>query len=150
MKEHTRVTTKRSAYLEFGIKNITKSRLTPRLRYDVTADDRMWKLQESPWGDIESPKPGQLTQLSIKAMPLRVGLVELPTLTLSQYLADNKPKGTDSPVIKPKGTDSPAVTGKKELSASNNKCIPLSNSQVYNLSLGEVVTIAPVQLSAYT
>ena len=137
MKEHTRVTTRRSAFLKFDIRNVAKSRFTSKLRYDVTVDGKMWKLQQHPWGVIEAPKPGQLTQLMIKAVPL-VGLVELPTLTLSQYLVD----------INPKRTHSPVVSGQKELNASDDKYIPLSSAQVYNLSLGDVVGIATVQLAS--
>ena len=134
MKEHSRVTTKRTAFLKFDIKNVTKNRFTTKLRYDVMADSKIWNLQDRPWGVIEVPKPGQQTQLSIKVMPLVVGLVELPTLTLSQYLADINPKGTGSPG--------------KELNTSDGRCIPLSNAQLYNLSLGEAVSIATVQFTS--
>ena len=120
------VTVKQSAILKYHIRNVaqndSKQQLPNKLYYCVQADARHWTM-DSHEGVVRAPLTGQTIQLIISVSPNASGLLPLPTLTLCKCPDDFN-------------LASPSKVSDVEL-------VPMTNAQVYNLSHGNVVSVAP-------
>ena len=76
-------------------------------------------------GVMRAPSTGQMVQLVISVSPNATGLLPLSTLTLCKCPDDFN-------------LESPSKVSDVEL-------VPMTNAQVYNLSHGNVVNVAPPQ-----
>ena len=120
------VTVKQSAILKYHIRNVaqndSKQQLPNKLYYCVQVDARHWTM-DSHEGVVRAPLTGQTIQLVISVSPNASGLLPLPTLTLCKCPDDFN-------------LTSPSKVPDVEL-------VPMTNAQVYNLSHGNVVNVAP-------
>ena len=104
---------------------IPKQQLPSKLYYCVQVDARQWTMLDSHEGVVRAPLTGQMVQLVISVSPNATGLLPLPTLTLCKCPDDFN-------------LASPSKVSDVEL-------VPMTNAQVYNLSHGNVVSVAPPQ-----
>ena len=123
------VVVRQPAILKYHIKNIgqndSKQQLPSKLYYCVQVDVRQWTMLDSHEGVVRAPLTGQMVQLVISVSPYATGLLPLPTLTLCKCPDDFN-------------LASPSKVSDVEL-------VPMTNAEVYNLSHGNVVSVAPPQ-----
>ena len=120
------VAVRQSAILKYHIRNVaqndSKQQLPNKLYYCVQVDARHWTMLDNHEGVVKVPLTGQI-QLIISVSPNASGLLPLPTLTLCKCPDDFT-------------LASPSKVPDVEL-------VPMTNAQVYNLSHGNVVSVAP-------
>ena len=118
---------RQSAILKYHIRNVSqndsKQQLPNKLYYCVQVDARHWTTLDSHEGVVRAPLPGQMVQVVISASPNASGLLPLPTLILCKCPDDFN-------------LASPSKVSDVEL-------VPMTNAQVYNLSHGNIVSVAP-------
>ena len=111
----------RLALLKYVVHNVATalphSHLPAQLHYSITDPSALWKIQDSPTGVLDTPAAGKSGQICIQAVPKKSGSIAPPRLTLSV----------------------PRVGAKVKESESN--IVVLTPAQVYELSLGETVTV---------
>jgi hypothetical protein len=111
----------RLALLKYVVHNVATalphSHLPAQLHYSITDPSALWKIQDSPTGVLNTPAAGKSGQICIQAVPKKSGSIAPPRLTLSV----------------------PRVGAKVKESESN--IVVLTPAQVYELSLGETVTV---------
>ena len=121
------VAMRQSAILKYHIKNIAQNdsnqQLPSKLYYCVQVDARQWTMLDIHEGVVRAPLTGQMVQLVISVSPNATGLLPLPMLTLCKC-PDNFNLASPSKV-------------------SDVELVPMTNAQVYNLSHGNVVSVAP-------
>ena len=115
--------------LKYHIKNIaqndSKQQLPSKLYYCVQVDTSQWTMLDSHEGVVRAPLTGQMVQLVINVSPNVTGLLPLPTLTLCKCPDDFNLASLSK--------------------VSDVELVPMTNAQVYNLSHGNVVSVAPPQ-----
>ena len=112
------------AVLKYIIHNVATglahSQLPPQLHYCITDTAALWKIQDSHTGVLNTPTAGKSGQVCIQAIPSKSGTLTPPRLTFSVPRVGSKVKGTDSKL---------------------SDMVALTPAQVYEMSLGETVTV---------
>lgn len=100
--------------------SLPHSQLPPQLHYCITDTAALWKIQDSHTGVLDTPTAGMSGQICIQAVPSKSGSLMPPRLTFSVPRVGSKDKDTNSKLP---------------------KMVALTPAQVYELSLGETVTV---------
>lgn len=123
LKEHAAITCGEVAQLKYIIRNVAQSLTSPQLprqlAYAISDPASDWELQGSPTGTVTTPKFNTSVLICILAVPKRSGTLGTPRLTLSV----------------------PRVGSK----VTESEMVALTPAQVYELLLGETVTVAECQ-----
>jgi hypothetical protein len=118
------VTVGRVAVLKYVITNVATglplSLLPPHLHYTFADPSDLWRLQDSPTGTLDTPTPGTSDQICIRVVPTKPGELAPPRLTFSVPRVGSKVVESESKV---------------------SEMVVLTPAQVYEVSLGETVTV---------
>ena len=121
----TPVSAGKVAVLKYVVSNVALgfplSLLPSSLHYSISSPSHLWQFQDSPTGVVETPTPGMSGQICIRAVPKKSGSLPPPRLTLKvprvrSRVVESEGRGPDMVVLTP--------------------------AQVYELSLGETVSVA--------
>ena len=114
----------RVAILKYVVHNMATSlplsQLPEHLHYSITDTSGQWKIQDSQNGALKTPTSGKSEQICIQAVPSKSGTLIPPKMTLSVPRVGSKVEALDSSVI---------------------EMVTLTPAEVYELSLGETITV---------